>query len=287
MFKKASLISLILLSTMFVLNTYAAHQELAVFGINEFDSECGGGDLNYSDEFVDKVRDQFEDRGWWTFRRFNAGVDGRDWADSSKSTWGNDASSEGVDHADVGLLSTHGGSDSDSSWYVMGDDHSGPDDTGTSECSPDTQFDIIFGNGSGDLEVVILAACQTAQKGVWDNTGYFHARDRYGKLNTWLGFHGNSYDSNADSNRIKKFAKNSFFNGLGDNWLDEMYWDPSGSNNTQCPTAIIFCENTSDCDRQFDYGGFDDRFKVTNSDVKSWSTYYYLKNCNPASGSKL
>lgn len=265
-----------------------AAKEGAAFGVNNYGGtgRCSGNDLSWSDEFIDGLLDALDDHSWdATERWMDTAVDGRDWGDPSLVTWGADETDPyGVDHADIGMISTHGGHTHNSSGYysyfVMGDNEE--------DCTPETTNDMLFGNtSSGDLEVMILAACQTAHYDVWKDGGYFHVRDRDGSLSTWLGFHGNSYDSHSDANRMEDFAQTSFYNGLGDNWLDEMYRNPIGWNNTQCPTAVIFCENSSDCDRQYNYGGFDDRFKVALSDTKSTSKYYYLSGCNPSGGATL
>ena len=101
--------SLVLLIIFYSNHAFSSHgKELAVFGVNKFDSRCGGSDLKWSDEFIDKVKDRFEKKSWSVDRRLDRAVDGEDWADSSKVTWGNDSSSYGVDSADVGLLSSHG-----------------------------------------------------------------------------------------------------------------------------------------------------------------------------------
>ncbi|MBJ76799.1 MAG: hypothetical protein CMJ98_07265 [Planctomycetes bacterium] len=267
-----------------------AAKEGAAFGVNNFSGsgECGSADLRWSDEFIDGLLDALDDHGWDSTERWmNSAVDGRDWTDSSLEVWGADENDPyAVDHADVGMISSHGAHVHSSagyySYFVMGDDNTSED------CRPNSTDQMLFGNTSaGDLEVLILAACQTAHHDVWTDGGYFHVRERDGSLSTWLGFHGDSYDSRSDANRMEDYAQTSFYNGLGDNWIDEMYRNPIGWNNTQCPTAVVFCEDGRDCDRQFDYGGFDDRFKVALSDVKRISTYYYISGCNPSNGGTL
>ncbi len=283
-----------LLTALVVAAPPADAAEVVAFGIDQFGTaanQCGSAttsDLSYSVAFAEVFADAFRDEGWSSVEEWHdAAVDGRDWIDVGKDPGdGADAVDPfGADHADVALLSSHGShkhsADGYYSNFTMGDDDE--------ECYASTRDDILFGDAAsgGDLEVAILATCTSAHYDVWLDSGYFDVRTSNGKLSTWLGFHGLSYDSSTDRNRLEDYAQDSFFNGLGDNWLDEMHRNPWGADNTQCPTAVIFCEFTSDCDSQFTWGGFDDRFKVTASDSKFRSRFYYLDGCDPAGGPEL
>lgn len=297
----------------------AGAQEMAAFGVNLFGddaNECGyalhfdfttnellyldapaptgtriylgegPSDLAYCDDWVDIMEDAFDDEGWnQTENRTNAEVDGRDWSDDSKVSYGDDdVDPFGTDFAEVTMLCSHGGSTTNASdgyrsFFTMGDDDAGE------ACKPATDWHMLFGdNSGGDAEVVIIGTCESAQWAVWNNTGYFHLRERDGSFNTWLGFHGISYDSSTDTNRFEDYVVDSFHNGLGDNFLDEMHRNPWGADNEQCPVAVIFCETTNDCDTQYEWGGFEDRHKVASSDLKSTSRIFYIEGCDPADG---
>jgi hypothetical protein len=266
--------------------------EAVAFGVVDFEIFSNGcvfteaGNLDHSDEWADLVRDVFADEGYGQTQRWlDASVDGRDWTDAGKkpSLGDDEDDAEGADFADVALLNTHGGHIHEAagyySYFTMGDAGSG--------CSPNTRDDIRLGNDGGDLEIAILAACQSGQYDVWTDGGYFDVRASDGTFNTWLAFHGNSFDGSTDVDRFEDYLEDSFENGLGDNWLDELYRNPVGADNEQCPIAIVFCEDESDCDSQFDWGGFKDRFKVAIADTKSISKYFYLGGCDPGAGPHL
>jgi hypothetical protein len=276
----------------------SAEEEAVGFGIDEFtSSDCswvGAVDLSHSQEWADLLDDIFAAEGFaQTTRWVDAGVDGRDFSDVTKQlSYGDDDEDDnGADHADIALLVTHGGHIHSAGGYysefLMGDDGEGAGD-GFLSCVPNTRDDFLLGDGgSHDVEVAIAVACQSAHKDVWDDGAYFDVRVRDGSFNTWLGFHGNSYDGSTDVNRFEDYLENSFWNGLGDNWLDELYRNPWGSDNEQCPTAVVFCETETDCDHQFDWGGFSDRFEVGTSDTKSLSKIFYLGGCDPGAGPAL
>ncbi len=265
-----------------------AEAEMAAFGIDDFSSSnaCMPGktskDLSWSVAFAEVFYDVFNEwkgDGDWdqvSLKR-DAVVDDEDWTDISKKSWGNDShDNRGADHADVALISSHGSHHASSGTYYssvkMGD--------GTNHtCSVRSDNHMLFGD---DLEIVILAACRTGQYAVWNNGGYWDAQSSGFK--TWLGFHGVSYDSRRDRNHLEDFAEASYSNGLGDNWMDEMHRNIIGSDNDQCPTAIIWAESESKADRQFDYGGFADRNKTGDPDH---SYYYYISGCDPSSGNAI
>lgn len=279
-----------------------SEDEAVGFGADEFTSSAcewvDAVDLNHSAEWAETLRDVFAAEGFAQATQWiDGGLDGRDWTDPSQATdeydqfGGDDDDNHGADHADVALLVTHGGHEHDYpggyySEFLMGDDGEGADNY--LSCVPNTRDHFLLGNGgSHDLEIAIIASCQGAHHDVWEDGGYFQVRQRDGSFNTWLGFHGNSHDSSSDANRFEDYLEDSFSNGLGDNWLDELYHNPWGPDDEQCPTAIVFCEDERDCDTQFDWGGFEDRFKVGTSDSKTLSKIFYLGGCDPGAGPAL
>ncbi|MBI2566417.1 MAG: hypothetical protein HYV63_05230 [Candidatus Schekmanbacteria bacterium] len=269
----------------------AAQNEVIAYGVDSFSSECGGNDLDWSVAFAEAVYDIFNEwrsDGDWDQVSIskNTGVDGRDWTDASKDDGAYQVADDendpyGADHADVAFLSSHGNRTASSSGgylsrFVMGDD--------TDDCSVSTENDLLLGNGSyGDAEIAIFATCHSGDYTVWQHDGYDQVMSSSGSLNTYLGFHGVSYDSRTERNELEDFVNASYSNGLGDNWLDEMYgWYVIYE---QCPVAIVWSSSDSTADSVYDYGGFADRDNFGSS--KSQSTYYYLKGCNPQGADKL
>ncbi|MFN3197632.1 MAG: hypothetical protein ACE366_04280 [Bradymonadia bacterium] len=270
--------------------TASAENEAVSYGIDEFSSQCGSSDLSRSITFAenfDEVFDNWISEGKWgqSSLKTDANVDDYDWTDASKQGWGDDNDdNRGADHADVAFISTHGVSPTGGAYtsIKMGDATTSGEG-GNDVCSVRTDNHMHFGSDGGDLEIVILAACETGQYKVWDNGNYDGSRHRDGRLRTWLGFHGISYDTLAG--RITDYAESSYYNGLGDNWIDEMYRNRWGSDNDECPTSIIYGESTSEMNSQHDYGGFNDRNK--SGTVKNKRKIFYIDGCDPKSAPEL
>jgi hypothetical protein len=277
-----------------------AEEEAVGFGIDEFSSGsnyCGGlvvaSDLNHSAEWVDHLDDIFAAEGWaQTTPWVDGGVDGRDWSDVlEETTYGfDDDDNSGADHADIALLVTHGGhthgAGGNYSYFMMGDNATGADPD--ESCFPDTRDHFRLGNdGDNDAEVAIMVSCQSAHHDVWTDHGYDGVMNSDGGFSTWLGFHGNSYDGTTDRNRFEDYLNDSFSNGLADNWIDELYRNPIGGDNSQCPTAVIFCGTVDNCNDQHTWGGFEDRFEVGSTEIKTLSKYFYLGGCDPGAGPAL
>lgn len=281
----------------------ARAEEMAAFGVNLFggsSNECGTvttADLSFCDDWADVMEDAFDDEGWdQTENRKNAFVDGRDWSDSYKQSFGDDdLDPTGADFAEVAMLCSRGAWSSDASghyWslFTMGDDEE--------DCKPttndhfylgDVEADALNGNDTaGDLEVAIMSASQSAQNVVFNNGGYLDGRAGDGTFWTWLGFHGASYDSNGDTNRFEDYVVDSFDDGLGENWVDELHQNPLFADNDTCPVALTFCDDLGECATQFEWGGFEDRHKVTPA--SGWSFLvdsYFVSQCDPVDGLQL
>lgn len=278
-----------------------ATDEAIAFGIDDFSgwNACIGDpdfDLSHSIDMAEAFDDAFDDweaEGRWDISQIyrDTAVDDRDWVDGdfAAEPWGaDDDEMYGADHADVAMISTHGSSSSSGS-TPYSEIEMGDDDNET--CTPTTNQMKFGDGGSGnDMEIAIIAACQSAQLPVYEGHGYDTLDGE--SLNTWLGFHGDSLDSSSDVNHFEDFVKDSRVNGLGDNWVDEMYRNNVWIGNVvtgweirdECPAAVIFAESEAKCDLVHDYGGFSDRDK---EGTHTLVCYYALDGCNPASGAAL
>lgn len=288
--KKIILSGLLLGATVFSNTSFAgSYKEAIGFGIDEFSSECGGSDLSHSVEFAEIFKNQFD--SWkssskWDYSRIyrDTAVDAQDWADASKVSWGVDNNSTyGADGSDVALISGHGYTDGES--YVgatMGDKSGDSCSVGTTK--------MAFGNGTGhDLEIAIFATCHSGSKGAFNGGAFGSIRSASASFNTWLGFHGVSYDSSTDANHLENFMENSYSDAIGDNWLDEMYRGSVLNSDLEwhdeCPVAIIFAETDGKADDQFHWAGFNDRFKSGSAFNASY--YYYIDGCDPDGANEL
>lgn len=262
-----------------------AQEEMIAFGVDEF-TNCGNNDLWYSRGFADRFADAFKDKrddGLWdsALLKFDGATDGEDFTDRSKDPVNGEdhLNALGLDHADVGFLSSHGGA----AWagdnshvftsFVMGENF-------INGCSVNTTDHMLLGD---DQEIFVAATCQSAQLSAFTSGGLAKARKSGSKFHTWLGFHGLSYDSLTDRNHVRIYAKNSFNDGLGYNWVVGLTRG-RGLSPDQCATAVVRGSNSAGIATNFEYGGFRDRSKYgTNAAV----AYWYIPRCNPADGPKL
>jgi hypothetical protein len=102
----------------------------------------------------------------------------------------------------------------------------------------------------GDLEIMLVDGCQSAQYCVWTGGGY-HEMVRTEFL-MWAGYPGNTWDSEDNADQIEDYAAASRLHGVGDDWLDHMYdeslFGPS------CPTVIIGGSSDTNIDNMYDNG---------------------------------
>lgn len=216
-----------------------------------------------------------------TKRWHNQQVDGKDFVDPDLYSYGRDYhDDQGTDFADVIFLSTHGGAKCESptyrSWWTMGASNTGE------TCSPRTDQHVQWGDE--DANVAMFMACQSAQKCVWENDGYDQIAT--GSFSTLLGFHGFSWQTDANVSRINNHIVSSENDHIGDNWVDDMTYihNWSWQDPEQCGVAIVWGSSSSKRDNQYYWGGFKD-FNDTGS--KTGSTYYYISGCDPEGGVSL
>lgn len=273
-----------------------ALEEAHSYGVELFGGtgECSGGDLDYTIDQADAVRDVFS--GWissslWdeAHQYGNQGVDRADFADVSLMSWGDDALDiYGAEDADVVYISTHGNSNcnggqgSSYSTFTMGQDHTGQDctiDTDTNTGTPVHQ-DLLIGNT--DTKIMLVDACESVQKCVWDNDGYDQIDGSH--LRMYGGFHGKSFDRLPQVTAVEDYASNSRLSGAGDNWLDFRWVNSIFANEDHCPTAIVWGETSTVRDSFYNNGGLDDWI---DTGANTGQTFYYISGCDPDYGDPL
>lgn len=184
---------------------------------------------------------------------------------------------DGTDDADVIYVHTHGGRTTSSPYYtqlLMGNS--------SYACLPRTDNNMLFGNGSGDLEIAVIKACQSGDYNVWQNAGY---RQQFntssGTFTVWNAFHGDSSCGSWVTTYVSDYAWSSEYDGVGENWMDAAYDNDSGSNTDDCPVSIVMGSTSSLREHMYEYGGWNDR---ENTGSKTGSTYYYFSGCDPDNG---
>jgi hypothetical protein len=275
--------------------------EGALFGVDRYAKEGSGvccatcDDTDHAADAVDSAYDALVNIGYNSDRvrkNKNAGVDGRDWLDMAVRPWGADAVAPyGTDFADVVFYSGHGQADCSDQYGVyassitMGAADVIPDPytQNTETCAPDFESEIRFGNSGGGEEanVLVMLSCQTLQYCVATN-GVFDSVV-HGRFNTIVGFHGDADDSSTNVDKVGVYIVSAEWNGIGDDWIDIMNYSPLFGNQ-HCGTVLIYGANETECDDQFDYGGYKD-FHDTGQ--LSGSTYYWIQGCDPLGGPEL
>ncbi len=237
-----------------------ADDEGAIYVQGSFDhvEGCGGDPLSWHFSMGNYLYAKF---GSWGFDRriyeYDVEVEFIDLADSSEDPFGADhVSPNGIDTADVGFIYTHGSFRCDpwehrtritmgSSWR----DNECRLDIGKDSSSNDVDF------GDKDLNVLILDTCFSLQKCVWDDGQYYVNGS---KLNAILGFHGISYDGQRHYNHFKDYVDSSRYNGVGDNWVDDMTDLLPLANKEECAVAVVFGATSTDRDHIFNNAGLQD-----------------------------
>jgi hypothetical protein len=264
----------------------SALKEATLYYVNTHSSSsggCSGSNFSWGDDTVDYLADKLDGWGWdRVYEHSNQWLDFRDVADVDEDSGGNDsADPAGVDSADLGMVYSHGGvsgcdEDAAYSYMKMGD--------AATECKVrygalSSQNDVWWGDT--DLNIMIIDTCKSLQKCAFDDQAYFVASNNMGAL---LGFHGISYDSRNHTNNFEDFVDDSRYNGLGDNWVDEMTYRWIGWNNDECGTAVTFGATESDCDFVYQWGGLEDWKSISSH---AHARFYYIEGCNPDGGNKL
>ena len=126
---------------------------------------CGASDLDYPDDQAWAFRDVVDGWSWTSLTWGNLSVLAPDVADYPTVAWGTDHSSTGIDGADVGYISSHGGHVCDDNaplygtWVMMGDD-----DGGTYACNPRSYNVWLFNDNAHMIFLATLHPSHVGEK---------------------------------------------------------------------------------------------------------------------------
>ena len=249
---------------------------------------------DYADYLEDRVTNWYSNNsGSRVSRPTNKGVNFTEWADDEGNftpvddyyddEGNDDASPYGVDSFDYAFLYTHGNTSGGGSSVVLGS----PDDEG--ECnleygSTSTRTNDVYW-GDNDLNFMMIHACQSLNFEQWQNGGYDQdliAGDEFSML---LGFHGTVWSGPFEYIRFASWASGVQWNGLGEDWVVELTSMPSGSDNDNCATALVYADNEADAEALYYDTGFED----TQSSHRGTRNEYFWKivGCDPKDGAPI
>lgn len=253
--------------------------EVKMFAIEDFLSDCGGGDRwswgNMADAWYDEMDDQGHSKdgsyidGNMTIQRF------------CDPDWDGDCEDDVfADDADAVIIATHG-SDSGDHWQgtmrYRWNGHCTLDGGGTSE-------EVRLGDI--DAEFVTLSSCNSADD---DNLSGLHnlmfdpadtpANGR--RAHQVTAFHGVMWISSGRSDDYEDFADDAHAVAMSDAWIDNLYDDDIGDDNVeQCPIAYAISSSKSGCLNRLNH----ERYNNIYGDPpgNGWYCYKYVVGCNPA-----
>ena len=270
-------------------SVFAAINETHVYGVATLggSGQCGDSSESHTvhTDTAGVFADHFKDlrsAGLWddVDSNNNTSCRGSYWTDSSKtgacSCEADDANNnQGADDADVLFIHTHGGhTNGVRSGLRMGNS--------AYDCWVQTDNNMFF---DADLDIAVVKACQSGNYDVWAGGGYRQQFTNSGSsLRMWNAFHGDSSCGNHVTRYVRRYANNSDYNGVGENWIDEAYDDSSSANDDDCPTSIVLGSTKPNRDHLFVYGGWRDR---EDTGAKTGSTIYYISGCDPSHGAVL
>jgi len=244
--------------------THSVHTETAQKFIDAFDDLIASGDWDQTD-----IHNNTAARGSYFTDTTKAA--------SCSCTADDMRSGYGVDEADVMFVHTHGGHVTSTSSYLL---------TGSSsyDCYAYTNSNMYFNaSGAGDLDIAVVKACQSGDYNVFLAGGYRpQLTDSGSSFTVWNAFHGDSSCGSHVKGYVSDYAKDSTFDGVGENWIDEAYdnafwpWETD-----DCPVSIVMGSTESLADHMYTYGGWKDR-ENTGSKTSGW--YYWVSGCAPTSG---
>lgn len=189
----------------------------------------------------------------------------------------NDNTQAGFDNVAVSYVHSHGAHSvlgAGASTIMMGNTSAG--------CNAATDINLLLGDttNSGLSEIAVVKACQGADFNVFLQGGYKKMVKNSSRFTMWNGFHGDSSCGGAVTDYVADYAVSSFFDGAGENWLDDAFdsWA-----NDDCPVSIVFGDTKAKRKSMFAHGGFKDR-QLTSA-IKSGSSYFFVAGCSPESSS--
>jgi hypothetical protein len=189
-------------------------------------------------------------------------------------------SNVGVDQGDIFFIHTHGGSTHPAGVPFMGLQMGNE----SYDCRPRSHEDWEFGNGSGDLEIAVVEACQSMDYEVWQGGGHWQFSTTSSTFTMFNAYHGNVSCSDARTAEIGTYADSAENDGVGDNWLDLMHSSSASAGGDNCPVSVVFGDTAALRDSMYNFGGWRDRKSTSD---KTHSTIYYIGGCAPSGGSVL
>jgi hypothetical protein len=245
------------------------------------EGECSGDDMtNPSDYFAEWYQHvypegQYEyDFNYWSH---DTAVDKIDFIEDGDHSYPN-----GTDWADALFVMSHGTHSCSASPYwsriVMGDDN------GEETCRVYQTSEIFWGNGGSneDANAVLFFVCGSVQLCVWEAYGY-HSMRAGAQFNVLNGWHGTAMWSWWGLEDFEDYMDAVEFNGIGDDWVEELTTLWIWPYDDDCATAVTWGSSEADMDDNYYYSGFKD-FHSTGS---GYSAFYYIEGCDPASGEEL
>lgn len=255
-------------------------------------SECPGDNLSWTDNDAAYLNDTLDD--WYysiTYLYPDTGLDHDDISEDG------DEVSGGIDYVDIGMVSGHGFCTSgDVGCYATGENpqncYYGADKNYSTLVMGDSDASCYVGYGStdnevnwgdGDLNVLILAACQSLQWCLYAKGAYDHDIVS-GNLFALLGAHGSYEDSWFAHEDFKDFVDDTRYNYIGVNWVTAMTATWPGSDDDMCPIAITFGGSAMDALMIGLNAGLDDWYDPGD---QSESSIFYHEGCDPGGGPAL
>jgi hypothetical protein len=260
----------------------ANNRECKLYAITRWDAGCDGDRRDDWDNMVlawyNEVRDDDplpDGHGAAAYNSSSMNVDGfivdSDFVDPDRKAWGDDANA--ADQADVFMVALHGGNDSDDHrWHGLVKFN----EPGDGSCYA-YQGDIALGDD--DLEFLHLSSCYSMDREDWWNEW----NSSFDGLHQIDGFHGIMWINPDWTRRYRHFAEDSFWMGIGDSWLDHLYYTHwLLGNRDQCPVARVVGTNEDDSRSRLD----NERYAHVLADPPGWGQNRhhrarYIRGCNP------
>jgi hypothetical protein len=141
--------------------------------------------------------------------------------------------------------------------------------------------------------MVIAYASGSAQYYGWNDLEAFggstHSDVADGDLMIYNGFHGEMADSSTDYGNYQDFVDNSRYDGIGTNWILEMYRTGVSFPNVVgtydiCPVSVVWQCTTGGVTNILYYGGLEDG-EPPDHDCKP--SYIHYPDCDPLNGPEL
>lgn len=267
----------------------AEHLEAKMYGVNNWDQDCNGNDLNWSAQ-VDRWYNEITDHGWYRKdgRFVDVGMDRDPFCDPDSGA-ANCVDHNRIDDGDAVMIFMHG-SDSDRHWRGLLRFNGG---AGVNDCRIDAPQASTEGTaaaemyvGDVDMEFLHLSSCNSMDDDNITNA-WRMMRDPIDspnngrRLHQLNGFHGVMWIGSSYRGDYEDFADDAFSTSIKNAWLDNMYRSGIGSNDVeQCPVAMAIGTSEADCFNRIQ----NERYNNIFSDPagNSYYCYYFFDQCDPA-----